>query len=248
MQATLAIALASLDQHSQRLAHIASSLAHATTPGYKRGVPASPPLVPAFAATVDAFDAAQAAGGAALQVRLDTRAGTLASTGQRLDLALEGEGFFEIATATGPAYTRQGDFHTDARGRLVTAQGDAVMGLGGEIVLSTRTPVIDAQGRVSEPDAQTPTAEPVGQLKIVHIDDPRSLERAGNGLLQSRGTVALEPQPRLRQGALEKSNVDVLHEMTELMSTLRHFESVQKAVQSYDEAMGTAVRKLGELS
>ena len=156
MTDVLALSLRGMQQDMARLERISLNLANATTPGYRREVAMSLPTSGGFA------DALDAAGG--LSVKTDLRPGTLKATGQRLDVALARPGFFEVATDTGPAYTRQGDWHLDARGRLVTAAGDPVMGLGGEIVLEHPDPRIDANGRVF--DARTDAradAAPVAQ-------------------------------------------------------------------------------------
>lgn len=263
-----AIALASMHQDMARLDRIASNLANATTPGFKREViglkpfgqvleAVRAPAAPAGSRAAAAPAAATAsATPTALQVRTDARPGTLRMTGQALDVAIVGEGFFEVMTDAGPAYTRQGDFRLDPRGRLVTARGDAVMGTNGEIVLATRSPVIDPEGRITEPDAapgSTAAAPgtPVATLKLVRFDAPRELQRLGAGLVAPEGqaaTVVSDGSVQLRQGALESSNVSAMDEMVQLIRTMRHFETMQKVAQGYDELLGTAIRKLGDLS
>lgn len=257
MSDILTIALVSLHQDMGKIDRIAQNLANTGTPGYKREVAAARP----FAQTVEELSAAPAPTGAAdagtgtVQVRVDPAPGTLRVTGQPLDLALEGEGYFEVATAEGPAYTRQGDFQVDATGRLVTADGHAVMGTSGEITLRTRAPVIDVTGRITEPESVVgatalPPGTPAAQLKIIRFEKGTALRHLGNGLLALAGA----PQPAgagevsIRQGALENSNVKSMQEMVQLMQTVRHFESVHRIVQGYDEILTTSIRKLGELS
>ena len=183
------------------------------------------------------------------------RPGTVKLTGEPMDVALAGDGFFEVTTPSGPAYTRQGNFRTDAMGRLVTAQGYPVMGKNGEVFLTTQTPVIDAMGNVTEPNATTgPSAvnprTPIAQIKVVKFDAPKTLQRLGEGLMASGSgmTVMDDANVQIRQGALENGNVSSMQEMMQLIQTMRHFESVQKVTQGYDEMIGTAIRKLGDLS
>jgi flagellar basal-body rod protein FlgG len=256
MPHVLAVALASMQQDMQRLDRVAQNLANATTPGYKREVVAARPFAEAVAAGLEGGEPALPVGPAAggVEVLADLRPGTVKVTGQPLDLAIAGDGFFEVATESGPAYTRQGSFQVDGRGRLVTAQGHAVMGRSGEILLTTRTPVIDAAGNVTEPDATTgPAASapgtPVAQLRVVRMEEPRAARRIGEGLLLAGGRVTEvgEGQAGLRQGALENSNVSSVQEMVQLIQTMRHFESMQKVAQGYDEMLGAAIRKLGDL-
>jgi flagellar basal-body rod protein FlgF len=260
MQDVFAIALASMHHDVSRLDRVALNLANVGTPGYRREVVAARP----FVEVLDAMSASRASAPGIttddprapgrLQVLSDTRAGAIQVTGQPLDVALTGDGFFEVVTDAGPAYTRHGSFHVDARGRLVSAQGHPVMGRDGEIHLTTRTPLIDAAGAVTEPDATTgPSAAapgtPLAQLKVVRFEDPRSLQRLGAGLVAAGPgmKVAADGEAQIRQGALESSNVNSMQEMVQLVETMRHFESMQRIAQGYDEMLGTAIRKLGDL-
>src|SRR4051812_41269914 len=148
-----------------RLDQIAANLANAQTPAFKRAVTAAT----SFAQQVDAGSAAAVPG----SVHIDARPGPLRSTGRSLDVAIAGPGWFELATDTGLAYTRQGDFRVDAQGRLVTPQGHAVMGTTGEIRLEHGEPVIDSQGRVfdARPGASVSRKpeDAVAQLKLVQV-------------------------------------------------------------------------------
>lgn len=262
MTDVLAISLHGMQQEMARVQRISMNMANATTPGYKREIAYALPFGADFAAAVDAarterssdrdsdLRASTGGGAGALVFRSDTRPGTLRTTGQSLDVALSSVGYFEVGTDDGPAYTRQGNWSLDARGRLVTAQGHPVMGQSGEIVLTRPNPVIDAAGRIFEADGRDGAeAVPVGQLKVVQFDtgtDPRPL---GDGLMQ------VEPPPsqladgdvQVRQGFLENSNVSSMHEMVQLIQSMRHFESMQKVALGYDDMLGSAIRKLGDM-
>lgn len=268
MQEILAITLNSMHQDMARLERVGMNLANTLTPGYKREVVAARPFFHMFANLVaNSADSGVVANGggvttgpSALIIQTDTRPGTLKSTGQSLDVALAGSGYFEIATDQGPAYTRQGNFRVDARGRLVTAQGYPVMGKGGEIFLSTGSPVIDEKGNVFDGQSSASGAAlqtgaqvntpPLAQLKVVQFENPKTLQRMGDGLVaggDNFGTMN-EADIQIRQGFLENSNVSSMQEMVQLVQTMRHFESMQKVALGYDEMMGAAIRKLGELS
>jgi flagellar basal-body rod protein FlgG len=174
----------------------------------------------------------------------DVRAGTLRATGQPLDFAITGNGYFEVMTPSGPAYTRQGNFRVDARGRVVTEAGHAVMGVAGEILLDSPAPVVSAGGRITSVSTQSV----LGQLKIVQFADGAVPERLGDGLFGAApGMVSLrEGDVQVRQGFLENSNAASTLEMATLVQAMRHFEGMQKVVQGYDEMLGLAIRKLGE--
>ena len=254
MQEIFAITLASMHQDMARLDGVALNLANVSTPGYKRGIVSTQP----FATLVDAVDGraeASATEATGVQVLNDMRPGTVKLTGEVLDVALAGDGFFEVTTPSGPAYTRQGNFRKDALGRLVTAQGYPVMGKNGEIFLTTQTPVIDSMGNITEPNATTgPSAvnpgTPVAQIKVIKFDSPKTLQRLGEGMVSAGAgmTVVDDTNVQIRQGALENGNVSSMQEMMQLIQTMRHFESMQKMTQGYDDMLGTAIRKLGDLS
>jgi flagellar basal-body rod protein FlgF len=249
MDGVLSIALQGMQQDLARLERISANIANAVTPGYRREFVVSQPIGGAaaspFAAQFDASAAGALAGVPASSVSVvsDVRPGTVKHTGQSLDLALSGSGLFEVSTEAGPAYTRQGNFQIDARGRLVTAQGHPVMGESGEILLKTSRPTIDASGNVTEDGKQ------VARLKIVAFEDERALRRAGDGLMTGIGATAppADGQTDVRQGYLENSNVSTLTEMTQLIQTARHFETMQRIAQGFDEMTGTAIRRLGEV-
>lgn len=248
MHDVMAIALGAMQDDAARLERIGSNLANALTPGYKREVHvalggASASRGADFAALVDGAGAGTAS--AALPQR-DMRPGTLQRTGQPLDLALAGRGFFEVATPAGPAWTRHGQFRLDPQGRVVDAEGRALQSTAGDLVLANGTPTVDANGDVHE------EGRVVARLRLVDVAEPSRLERAGGGLYAagSRSVEARpldEPEATVRQGWLENANVEPMREMVELVRTMRRFESVHRAVQAYDEMLGTGIRKLGDV-
>ena len=247
----MALTLLAMQGDASRLDRVSTNLANAVTPGYKRELALQRSSAMAgsvtFAGlvesqTVSGGELSQTAGPAGLDVARDMRVGTLKSTGQALDVALTGPGFFEVSTASGPAYTRHGQFRLDAHGRVVTAQGDAVMGVGGEIVL-TGPPSVDAHGAFTE-DGRV-----VAKLRVVDFESAGSLDRLPGGLYAAGGKFATvdEQSVTVRQGYLENTNVDPMREMTDLIRTMRHFESMQRVVQGYDDMLGAAIRKLGDV-
>lgn len=256
MSELLAIALESMHHDMARLDRVGMNLANAHTTAYKRDTVAVRPFAQLMrdSSVVDAKEAGAAAvlPAAAMSTRIDHRAATLKATGQSLDLALAGAGYFEVQTDRGPAYTRNGAFAVDAQGRLVTAQGHAVMGKGGEITVRSSQPVIDSAGRVfdSAAAADGGTGQPVAQLRVVAFDDQAVLERLGDGLFAAYSglSVVADEKVQVRQGYLENSNVNSMQEMVQLIQTMRHFESMQRVAVGYDEMIGSAIRKLGETS
>lgn len=243
MQEVMGVMLGALRQDTARVERIGVNLTNALTPGYQREIVVAQPMrVGGFARLVSAVGAGE--GGALQDVHIvrDARPGTLKATGQAWDLALASDGYFEVATPQGPAYTRRGQFQLDGQGRLVTLQGWPVMGLDGEIRPGTGTPVIQPNGQIRNGDRL------VGQLRVVQFDEPGVLRHTDAGYFASDSAGTLQPEARLalRQGFLENANVSHSHEMVDLMRTMRHFESMTRVLQGYDDMIGGAIRKLGE--
>lgn len=236
MNEIFAIGLQAMHSDMARLDHTAANLANALTPGYKRAIPVQ------SVGQAGGFAAAMASAGN-VQSAIDRADGTLKATGQLLDLAISGEGFFEVVTPAGPAYTRQGNFRMDGKGRLVTQAGHAVAGEAGDIVLSDARPEIARDGTIAAAPGATPQ-----RVRIVRFDAGTALRQIGDGLSVAAvpGRTAEHESVRIRQGYLENSNVNAAREMTQLVQTMRHFETMQKVVQSADEMLGTAIRKLGD--
>jgi flagellar basal-body rod protein FlgF len=252
MNEIMSITLQGMRADAARVEQIAMNIANTLTPGYKRGVAVQAPVAVSFAAHLSGAAAAGEGPADAAPIALafvsDPRPGTLKSTGQPLDVAISGGGFFEVITEQGPAYTRQGNFRLDASGRLVTTQGYLVMGQAGEIVLSNPNPVITATGAILASAGMDDA--PMGQLKVVTFEGGPPSERLGEGLLAAGEgmKVLLSGEVQVRQGFLENSNVASTLEMTALIQAMRHFESMHKVAQGHDDMLGTAIRKLGETS
>lgn len=177
-----------------------------------------------------------------VEIMSDTGPGTLKATGQPLDVALTVPGYFEVRTDEGIGYVRRGDFQRDAQGRLMTFAGHAVMGTSGEILLSGPAPSIDAYGKISE------SGKVVGQLQIMQPAAGVQMTPGADGVWRTTGemTPFKAREAAVSQGFLENSNVVAAREMVDVTTTTRHFESMQKMIQGYDDMMGIALRRLGE--
>ena len=249
MQETMAVMLDALNNDSARLQRIGVNLANALTPGYQRQM-----LMVAPAQSADTRFADQVTRGVSAsavdselpsrtaRVVRDARPGSLKATGQTWDLAIASRGYFEVATPQGPAYTRHGQFQLDAGGRLVTAQGWPVMGTEGEVVPGGDVIRIDLAGRLHV------GARRVAQIKVVDIDSTARVQHLDAGYLSTATAPPTLPDSQLamRQGFLENSNVSNSQEMIDLMRTMRHFESLSRLIQGYDDMIGGAIRRLGE--
>jgi flagellar basal body rod protein FlgG len=225
-----------------RLQGVAQNLGNALTPGYKKQLALSSGFAAQFHAAAVGGQARAAAGIASpVRMLLDPSAGTLRSTGIPTDVAIDGEGYFELASPTGPLYTRRGALRLDAAGRLVGPQDLPLMGVSGEIVLGGEPFTIGANGDIVQNGAT------VARLRVVRFEQAGLLEPVGAGSY-AQGKAVPEPvgAARLRVGYEENSNVDSAREMIALTETMRHFEAMQKVVQGYDELLEKSIRKLGE--
>lgn len=235
MADALSITAASMFNDMQRLSTLSHNLANATTPAFRREIAYSRPFSEFLASAGQQVPLPE------FRSTVDQRIGTLRHTGAPHDVAIEGEGWFEVQADDGVAYTRQGDFQLDSRGRLVTRSGLAVLGSSGEITLGNGALRIDTQGRVFEDQ------RPAGELRLVGFDRPDALTPIGDGLFRAVGEAG-QPiaDPRVRQGHLENANLQTTGEMVRLIETMRHFETSQKLVQGIDDILGRAIRTLGE--
>lgn len=165
--------------------------------------------------------------------------GTLTRTGKPLDLAIQGPGFFVVDAGGKEMLTRNGQFHIDADQQLVDAAGHPVQGQSGPISLTQAGVHINSAGEIVDGD------KTIDSLRIVAIDKPDALREAGDGLYTYTGTSA-DWNGSIHQGALEQSNVDPSTEMVRLMELTRHAQSVQRAIQAYDEAMQAGINHIGD--
>jgi flagellar basal-body rod protein FlgG len=156
----------------------------------------------------------------------DFSAEPLKDTGEPLDFAIAGDGFFAVQTAQGQRFTRNGAFQTSANGRLVDQFGNAVLDQRG------RPLTVGADG----------TVDP-RQLGVFAVTSPR---KAGDGVFT--GTAAGRATGQARSGALEGSGVDPTRAMIDMIASLRAFESGQKVIQTVDQTLEQAATKVGSTS
>jgi len=160
-------------------------------------------------------------GGAAV----DMKTGEFQKTGNDLDLAMEGQGFFVVKTPAGMRYTRNGSFHTDAAGRLLTATSDEVMGEQGPVELPGGTITISSDGTISQQGAVVAT------MKLVTFKPGTSLTAEGNSYYQApAGSEQPADDPRLSQGVLESSNLNPVVSTVSLITLQRHAQLLEQAL------------------
>jgi flagellar basal-body rod protein FlgF len=226
---------------------IAGNLASVSVPGHRRDVP----TVSTFERTLERTAAAGAAGpasgalGVVLGTRVDLRPGGIRHTGAKLDLALDGPGYFCVQTPSGEAYTRGGAFGLDASQRLLAASGHPILGRSGPIRLT------GAEVEVRENGDLLVDGALVDRLKLVEFRPGAVVRKLGGGLLrpESRAHVAPAPESigRVRQGYLEDSNVNPVAELAAMLSALRAFEASQRALRASDQTLDRAINEIGRV-
>lgn len=171
---------------------------------------------------------------------VDLSAGSLVTTGNPMDLGIEGSGFFVVQSAQGLLYTRNGSFHVTAHGALVTSAGDAVLGEQGTIELPNGAVSISSDGTVSVNGAV------VAKIRLVQFAPNIELRAEGDSLYSAPlGTDVPDASSSIRQGMLEQSNVSAVSSVVELIAVQRNAEMMQRALGAFDSEFNqTAVQDL----
>jgi flagellar basal body rod protein FlgG len=172
--------------------------------------------------------------------------GEFRMTGVKTDVAIDGKGFFEVELPSGAtAYTRDGEFHLNAQGQLVTKEGYLALGDAGPIQVDFNNHTelsISATGEVSQ------GTDIKGRIKLTEFSNSRLLTRVSGGYFTANDPNAgatPATQSTLRQGFLEMANTSVVMEMANLMTAMRTFEANQRMAQLHDERIGRAIQELG---
>lgn len=240
---------------STKLDTIANNIANASTPSFKKdgqifkeylsAYEKLPEImqVPNVPASIESFYNHQGGDKSFVDIKgtyTNFAQGALKTTGNVLDLGIQGKGFFEILMPEGVRFTRNGNFKILTGGTLVTKDGYPVLksggdpsGIGREITVSGVSGIsIGVQGEIFQNNVQ------VAKISIVEIDKLEALQKIGGSrykLIENfNAGVTPSIETKIHQGFLESSNVNIIKEMTDMIATTRTFESLQKAIQAYD--------------
>jgi flagellar basal-body rod protein FlgF len=212
----------------RRLETVSQNVANLTTPGYRKGV---------------SFSEAIANSANPLALSTDFASGALRVTGQPLDLAITGAGFFRVRGDDGVYYTRSGQFTQDAEGRVVDGQGLVLQTADGQDLVLT-----GARIEITEDGAVLEDGVPVARVGLFECAPEMSLQRIGGAYFAAPSeTMQDVAAPMLRQGMIEGSNVDLPAEMLSMMSALRQAEVGARVVQTYDSLIGQAISTIGRV-
>jgi flagellar basal-body rod protein FlgF len=228
MDLGLDIAASGMVAEQVRQDQLANDLANASTPGFK---PDESPQHSFGAVLMANTEGGTAIGSVNEGVALgktftNMTPGTMQETGEPLDFAIVGDGFFAVKTPQGVRYTRDGQFTTSAQGVLTDTSGD---------------PVLDANGaQIKVGAAGTVPASAVGVFEV-----PGAVKQGEN---LYTGTAAGKPSGTVRQGSLEGSGVDAAKIMVEMITSLRSFQSGQQAIQAIGQTLQESASQVGSLS
>jgi len=245
----LHIAATGLSSQQQQIDAISNNLANMQTPGFKRSRVAFADmnsLTPAEAAQGDAPERVGAGTRIAATTPVMTD-GTLQQTGNTYDLAIQGNGFFEVESADGDRlYTRAGQFHVNSDGQLSTIDG-LVMAQRLQIPTDATDVVIDAQGEVRAKVGSDTDTTVLGQLEIAAFTAPEALRGVGGNRFAATpgsgdpnlGKPGEAGFGKVSQGYVEGSNVDLVSEMSNLVLAQRAYQLNARVLQASDQILDT---------
>jgi flagellar basal-body rod protein FlgG len=260
MMRSLWIAKTGMEAQQTQLTNISNNLANVSTTGYKKSSAVFEDLMYQNLRQAGANNTEQTTLPTGLQVGLGTRAvatsrsfaqGNLQQTGNSLDVALTGQGFFEVQLPDGTTgYTRDGAFQVNATGQLVNNNGHIVQP-GITIPANAQTVTIGTDGTVSVALPNQAQPQAIGQIAIASFVNPAGLEPRGQNIFTetaasgapTTGTAGQNGLGTLRQGFIETSNVNVVEELVAMIQTQRAYELNSKAIQTSDQML----QKLGQI-
>lgn len=222
----------------KELQAVANNIANLNTTGYQReGI--------VFAEMVEALPA-EGGGVAMTDARaryVDNAQGALVQTNGRLDMAIEGEGYFTILTPSGERLTRAGSFTRSAEGEIVNMDGYQLLDEGGApmvIPFEIENIGVSADGTISGDGA------PIGIVGLVVPEDATQLFREAGVLFRNDSESLPVEQPKVLQGFLEQSNVNAVAEIARLIEVQRAYELGQKMLDQEDERIRQTTQTLGQ--
>ncbi|MDX1475704.1 MAG: flagellar basal-body rod protein FlgG [Reinekea sp.] len=255
MHKALWVGKTGLEAQDIALATISNNLANAATTGYKKERAVFEDLIYQVQRQPGAQSSQNTQLPSGLQLGTGVRTvgtqkqfvqGDLNMTEQPLDMAINGRGFFQILMPDGNiSYTRDGTFHIDTEGNIVTANG-YLLEPNIQIPEQTKTITVGTDGIVTAVSAGDNAPVEIGNIDVVDFVNPAGLQAIGNNLFletaasgaPAEGVPSLDGFGSIIQGALENSNVTIVEEMVDMISTQRAYEMNSKVVSTADQMLG----------
>ncbi|WP_425229195.1 flagellar basal-body rod protein FlgG [Sphingomonas sp.] len=252
--AAMHVARTGLDAQDMRMRVISNNLANVNTTGFKKDRAAFETLAYQLVTAPGASSSAESRYATGLNLgtgvriqgtaRIDTQ-GSMQTTGNSLDMALDGDGYFQVQLPGGQlGYTRAGNFSRSPEGLLVTAEGYQVQP-GITVPQGATSITIGQDGTVSATVPGQAEAQSIGQLQVATFPNGAGLQATGDNYLTETsasgaanlGTPGDEGRGRIRQGMLEASNVNVVEELVDMIETQRAYEVNSKMIQATDDML-----------
>lgn len=252
---------------SSRLDTIANNLANVNTDAFKKDrqvfseylssfeKPNDVIQVPRVPASIESFYDMQGGDNAYVNpagTYTNFEQGGLRSTGSPLDLAIEGKGFFEVLTPQGVRWTRNGGMAIDGSGRLVTKEGHPILRQGEQDAEARTIQVSGANNvTISQMGDVFDGGNSVGRIAVVDFALQDDLQKVGSSLYtlkeNARSGPVVAPEARIHQGYKEASNVNVVQEMTDMITANRVFEATQQAIKGHDQMDDKLINQVGKV-
>jgi len=254
MEPALWIAKTGLDAQQTRMAVVSNNLANVNTTGFKRGRASFEDLLYQTVRQPGASSSQNSELPSGLMLGTGVRVvstekefgqGNLVQTGNPLDVAIQGRGFFEILMPDGSlAYTRDGSFEMNSQGQLVTSSGYELQP-GITVPAETQSVTIGSDGTVTAQVAGSSTPQQLGTVQLSDFLNPLGLQPIGENLFKEtlssgtpqQGTPGLTGLGTLVQNSLESSNVNVVEELVNMIETQRSYEMNSKAISTVDQML-----------
>ncbi len=175
--------------------------------------------------------------------------GIIQETGRNLDLALTGDAFFTLQTDQGIRYSKDGSFNVDRDGFLVSGDGFQVLDAEGRTIrIMTDNVAVDENGSIWRLDGQERQFVARLGLAVFLPQDMQQLEKRGQNLFEAVNAISVgQGIGQVRQGMLEKANLEIIREMVDMISVMRVYEANQKSLQAQDEILGKSINEVGRL-
>ncbi len=243
MDNTLLVSLSQQVAAYRAMDVIANNLANVSTPAYKRESIQFREYVDQLPTTAgqagpQSISFVQDAGTVS-----DLTEGKLDHTGAPYDLAIDGKGYFQVQTANGTRYTRDGHFLLNSDGVLVTAAGDPVLGDGGPITVAPS----DGDIHIAEDGTVSGKQGQLGKLSVVDFPDDQALVKDGANLYSTDQSATPATGAQILQGTIEASNVQPVIEISRMLEVMRAYQATTSLTKSQDDLKLQAIDKLGSV-
>jgi flagellar basal-body rod protein FlgF len=242
MDPMTAMAASGLRSRMESLDLLANNMANASTGGYK----ADREFYSLYTAPEAQDSGSSSTMPVVQQPWIDLSQGPITNTGNSLDVALSGQGFFSVAGPNGTLYTRNGGFHLAANGQLVTADGYSVRSVTGTPVTAQSSLPID----ISQDGTLTQAGQPIGQLEIADFTSTAGLAKQGGNYFRQLDPTVKPAAPTgttVEQGKLEASNTGTAESAVRLVTIMRQFEMLQKAVTIGNDMSKEAIEQVAKV-